>query len=48
MRTHNHETRWLGVCQIGLGAALALLALLGPLGVDLIDWRIQPTILSQL
>jgi hypothetical protein len=40
--------RWLGGVLIALAIGLAALSLLGPLGTDVIAWRITPTILSQM
>lgn len=48
MRTDDPASRWLGLCLLALATTLATLSVLGPLVADVIDWRIRPTILSQL
>src|SRR4051794_39150803 len=42
------RSRMLGVCLLALAGCLAALSVLGPLVTGAIQWRIRPTILSQL
>ena len=48
MQTRDARSRWLGLALIGLAAALAALALAGPLVTGAIHWRIQPLVRNQL
>jgi hypothetical protein len=48
MRTIDSRSRWLGMCLLALAASLSALSVLGPLVTGVIQWRIRPTILSQL
>jgi hypothetical protein len=48
MSTVASRLRMLGVCLLGLAGCLVALTVLGPLITNVIQWRIRPTILSQL
>src|SRR3954468_7102831 len=48
MSTVASRLRMLGVCLLALAGCLAALSVLGPLVTGAIQWRIRPTILSQL